>query len=199
MNLFESAKDKNISTNKPKSVRTRGRRTEKKWENQFKISQKIFESLAELGSLEDEDLIRDACVGFRNPVVFDNQVSDAVSELPYQVIGKEGDQMTRDHLVGMSNIVLYIYKRKIYERWTSVNDFISTLKALQVLLPIPKWLNDKGTFKSWQFETNNIEDCIQWHKKLQKEGITHLQDKSGNQIPVLDVYNEWYKNNKSYL
>ena len=62
------------------------KRSDSKWENQFKISQKIFELISELGTynngpLNDNELIRDACVAFRNPVVFDNQVSDAVFEL----------------------------------------------------------------------------------------------------------------------
>ena len=107
--------------------------------------------------------------------------------------------MTKDHLVGMSNIVLYIYKNKIYERWNSVSDFISTLKALQVLLPLPKSLNDKGTFKSWQFDITNINECIKWYRKLQNENILFLNDKNGNLVSVMDVYNEWYQNNKSYL
>lgn len=199
MNLFESARDRSSNKKKIKSVRLGGRRTTKKWENQFKISQKIFESLSELGELNDEDLIKDACVGFRNPVVFDNQVSGAVFELPYYIPGNTGESMTKDHLVGMSNIVLYIYKNKIYERWNNVSDFISTLKALQVLLPLPKSLNDKGTFKSWQFDITNINECIKWYRKLQNENILFLSDRNGNLVSVMDVYNEWYQNNKSFL
>jgi hypothetical protein len=180
------------------------KRSDSKWENQFKISQKIFELISELGTynngpLNDNELIRDACVAFRNPVVFDNQVSDAVFELPYHIPGNDVESMTKDHLVGMSNIVLYIYVNKIYQRWNNSNDFINTLKALQVLLPLPKSLNDRGSFKSWQFDISNINDCIQWNKKLKNEGITHVFDKDNQQVLVDDVWNDWYENNKSFL
>jgi len=192
-NLFEIAKKSTPS------VRKGGRRTTEKWENQFKISQKIFESISELGQLNDNELIRDACVAFRNPVVFDNQVSDAVFELPYHIPGLKGDSITKDHLVGMSNIVLYIYVNKIHQRWNNSEDFISTLKALQVLLPLPKSLNDRGSFKSWQFDITNINDCIQWNKKLKNEGITHVYNKNNQQVLVDDVWAEWYENNKIFL
>jgi hypothetical protein len=180
-------------------VRKAGRRSSEKWENQFKISQKIFESISELGQLNSNGLIRDACVAFRNPVVFDNQVSDAVFELPYYISGNEGESMTKDHLVGMSNIVLYIYVNKIYQRWNNFEDFISTLKALQVLLPLPKRINDSGAFKSWQFDIHNINDCIKWNEKLKNEGISHVFDKNNQQVLVDDVWTEWYQNNKSFL
>lgn len=180
-------------------VRKAGRRSSEKWENQFKISQKIFESISELSQLNSNGLIRDACVAFRNPVVFDNQVSDAVFELPYYIPGNGIEPMTKDHLVGMSNIVLYIYVNKIYQRWNNSDDFINTLKALQVLLRLPKSLNDRGTYKSWQFDIHNINDCIKWNEKLKNEGITHVSDKNNQQVLVDDVWNEWYQNNKSFL
>jgi hypothetical protein len=196
-NLFE--KSKKSKSKETKSIRKGGRRTKEKWENQFKISQKIFESLSELAQLNDDELIRDACVAFRNPVVFDNQVSDATFELPYHIPGYSGESMTKDHLVGMSNIVLYIYENKIYERWNSVSDFINTLKALQVLLTLPKSLNDKGTFKSWQFDRLNINNCIYWNKKLNNENITYVIDSNNNRISIDDIWNEWYENNKKFL
>ena len=183
-NLFDIAKKSRKMSVKKKG----GRRSSEKWENQFKISQKIFESISELGQLNNNQLIRDACVAFRNPVVFDNQVSDAVFELPYHIPGNTGNTITKDHLVGMSNIVLYIYVNKIHQRWSCVEDFISTLKALQVLLPLPKSLNDSGSFKSWQFDIHNINDCIEWNKKLKNEGITHVFDKNNQQVLVDDVW-----------
>lgn len=195
LNLFNLAKSKKSSTKK--STKGGGRRSVKKWENQFKISQKLFEVLSGFDQ-EDDDLIRQACVGFRNPVVFDNQVSDAVFELPYHIPGNKGS-ITKDHLVGMSNIVLYIYENKIHQRWNSVNDFIATLKALQVLLKIPKVINNSKKYKSWQFDRKNINDCIYWNNKLKNSGITHIFDKNSNQISVDDVWNEWYENNKTFL
>ena len=215
-NLFALAKkESNKKTKSKKTTKkspkgTGGRRSVKKWVNQFKISKKLFESLSELDQEEDDDLIREACVGFRNPVVFDNQVSDAVFELPYYIPvvinnnmsddeKKKNEVITKDHLVGMSNIVLYIYENKIHQRWNTHEDFIRSLKALQVLLKLPKVINDSKVFKSWQFDRKNINDCIYWNKKLKNAGITHVFDENGNQVSVDDVWSDWYENNKSFL
>lgn len=175
------------------------KRSTEKWNNQFLINQKIFESISDLSNLGDDKLVQDACIAYRNPVVFDNQVSDAVFELPYYIEGNDGEAMTKDHLIGMSNIVLYIHKNKINERWQNVDDFVNTLRSLQVLLPMPKWLNDKGSFKSWQFDIQNIDDCIKWNDKLKKEGITQLKGINGTVESVDDVWNNWYNQFKNYL
>ena len=119
------------------------KRSIEKWNNIFLINQKIFESISELSNLGDDNLVKDACVAYRNPVVFDNDVSDAVFKLPFYIKGSTGEEMVNDHLIGMSNIVLYIHKNKINERWKNVDDFMTTLKALQVLLSMTKWLNNK--------------------------------------------------------
>ena len=111
------------------------KRSVEKWNNQFLINQKIFESISDLSNLGDDKLVQDACIAYRNPVVFDNQVSDAVFELPYFIPGNEDDSMTKDHLIGMSNIVLYIHKNKINERWQNVDDFVN-LKSNAVKKPI---------------------------------------------------------------
>jgi len=175
------------------------KRSVEKWNNQFLINQKIFESISDLSNLGDDKLVQDACIAYRNPVVFDNQVSDAIFELPYFIPGNEGDSMTKDHLIGMSNIVLYIHKNKINERWQNVDDFVNTLRALQVLLPMPKWLNDKGSFKSWQFNINEIDNCIKWNDKLKKEGINKLKCIDGSVANVDDVWDYWYSQFKYYL
>jgi hypothetical protein len=100
----------------------------------------------------------------------------------------------------MSNIVLYIHKCGLNKTWNSSNDFIQTLKALQVLLLMPKSLNDKGTFKDWQFDYSNIEDCIYWNKKLKREGITTLTDENGQfEASVDDVCSEWYNQFKNSI
>jgi hypothetical protein len=98
-------------------------RTTEKWEHQYIIAKTLLESME---PYEDNDqLVRSFCVGLRNPIVFDNQVSEAYHNLPYKledcvdpenVIGP----LTDDHLIGISNIVLYIFKNKIYKRWNSV-------------------------------------------------------------------------------
>lgn len=48
------------------------KRTIEKWNNQFLIVQKTFESISELYEIGGEKLVTEACVDYRNPVVFDN-------------------------------------------------------------------------------------------------------------------------------
>jgi hypothetical protein len=175
------------------------KRSIEKWTNQFLISQKIFESISDLGKIGGDSLIRDACVAYRNPVVFDNQVSDATFDLPYYIDGSPGESMTKDHLIGTSNIVLYIHKNKINEKWKNIDDFVNTLRALQVLLLMPKSLNDKGSFKSWQFELHNIDGCIKWNDKLKNEGVFYLKSNSNDLIHVDEVWDIWYNKFKNYL
>jgi hypothetical protein len=198
------------SNKKKKTVVKNGRkRSPKKWENHFKIAKKIFEGISDL-DCGDDSLFKDVCISYRNPIVFDNNVSEASFLLPYHIPPcieesmsyEEKDKrkkITKDHLIGMSNIVLYIYENKLYEKWDNVNDFINTLKSLQVLIKIPKTINDSKSFKSWQFDRNNINDCIYWNKKLKNENINYVLDKDNNQISVDDVWNEWYEKFKKYL
>ena len=178
-------------------------RTTEKWEHQYIIAKTLLESME---PYEDNDqLVRSFCVGLRNPIVFDNQVTEAYHNLPYQLedcINPDAisGPLTDDHLIGISNIVLYIFKNKIYKRWNSVEDFKTTLKAFQVLLTVPKTLNDKGSYKhGWQFDVTTINECIKWDVKLKNESITHLIDETGNQVSVEDVWSEWYGQYSDFL
>lgn len=175
-------------------------RSSEKWEHQYIIAKTLLESME---VYEDNDeLIRSFCVGLRNPIIFDNQLVETSYKLPYKledcnnVVGP----LTDDHLIGISNIVLYIFKNKIYKRWNSVDDFKTTLKAFQVLLTVPKTLNDKGSYKNgWQFDVTNISECIKWDVKLKNEDIDYLIDNTGTQISVEDVWNEWYQQYSDFL
>lgn len=175
-------------------------RSTEKWEHQYIISKTLLESME---PYEDNDqLIRSFCVGLRNPIVFDNHVNEAYHNLPYKLedCDKNDGPLTNDHLIGISNIVLYIFKNKIYKRWNSVEDFKTTLKAFQVLLQVPKTLNDKGSYKhGWQFDVTNINECIKWDVKLKNESISYLVDASGNQVSVDDVWSEWYEQYSDFL
>jgi hypothetical protein len=99
----------------------------------------------------------------------------------------------------MSNIVLYIFKNKIYKRWKSVEDFKKSIKALQVLLKIPKSLNNKGSYKSWQFDVDNINECIRWDIKLKNENINHLISKNGDKVSIDEVWNNWFEEYSDFL
>ena len=111
------------------------------------------------------------------------------------------DKETDDHLIGMSNIVLYIHKKGLHKKWKSVEDFKKTLKALNVLLPIEKTLNNSKKFKhDWNFNYDNIESCIEWDKKLESVGIKELVcDTTKEKISVKKIKELWFEENKNYL
>lgn len=173
-------------------------RTAQKWEHQFVIAKTLFQSMEQFE--DNDELIRSFSVGLRNPIIFDNFVTDAYHNLSYSLtddllVGTK----TKDHLIGISNIVLYIFKKKIYKKWNTVEDFKTTLKALQVILVVPKSLNDKGTYRNWQFSLDKINESIFWNNKLKSEGIFNLMDENRNLVSVDDVWNEWYDMYKNYL
>jgi len=165
-------------------------RSEEKWNHQFIIAKTLLESMEQFE--DDDKLVRSFCVGLRNPIIFDNQVTEAYHKLPHKLSEYSfTGPLTEDHLIGSSNIVLYIFKNKIYKRWNSIEDFKTTLKAFQVLLTIPKSLNDKGSYKhGWQFDVSNINECIKWDVKLKTESIDYLIDETGNRVSVDNVWNE---------
>jgi len=176
-------------------------RKKEKWENSFILAKTFFYGMEDLWDTYKRDLlIRQAAIALRNPIVFDNQVSEAYHLLPYQCDFEINDRVVGDHLIGISNIVLYIYKKKLYREWLSYTDFIKTLKSLQVLLSIPKKLNNSKGFKSWQFNLDEIEKCINWNEKLKQNNIHYLISKKNNKRVSVDVvWLEWYKKHKKYL
>jgi len=171
-------------------------RTSEKWEHQFTIAKTLLNSMDQFS--ENTNLIRSFCSGLRNPIIFDNNVKETSYKLPYQM-DYNGVETTNDHLIGMSNIVLYIFKNKINHRWNDVNDFKQTIKAFQVLLTIPKSLNNKGSFKSWQFDEVNINKCIKWNDKLKNENINYLINVDGDNVHVDVIWDEWYDKFKEFL
>ncbi|MFW6225532.1 MAG: hypothetical protein ACOC3V_01070 [bacterium] len=172
-------------------------RSDKKWEAQFKIVSDLF-YLSEQYK-DDVYLLQEYAKAIRNPVVFDNQVKETNCLLDYTIPNIDNDKTTPDHLIGMSNIVLYIIKSKLYQKWKTPDDFKKTLKALQVTIICPKKLNNSKVFKDWVFKYDDIESSIHWASKLKKNNIEFLLDKDGNQISVDRVWSEWFFINKSYL
>jgi hypothetical protein len=94
-----------------------------------------------------------------------------------------------------------MYKKKLHNKWNSVEDFKKTLKALNVLLPIEKSLNNTKVFKhEWSFTYDNIESCINWDKKLESVGITELIcNETNKKVSVSKIREDWYESNKQYL
>jgi hypothetical protein len=148
-------------------------RTKEEWENRYQCVKRLMSVMDTLSEdFEGNDRILETCATMlRNPVIFDNNVKVVKTRLPYSI--ENMNQETEDHLIGISNIVLYIYKRKLHNKWNNVEDFKKTLKALNVLLPIEKSLNNSKVFKhQWSFSYDDIESCIMWDKKLESVCIT---------------------------
>jgi hypothetical protein len=119
--------------------------------------------------------------------------------LPYHI--ENTDSGTEDHLIGMSNIVLYIFKRELHKKWDTLNNFKNTLKALNVLLKVPKKLNDSGSYKfGWHFDIDSVEECLNWDKKLKSSGIDYLiSNETGEKVDVTLIRNEWFESVKNFL
>jgi hypothetical protein len=174
-----------------------GRRSAKQWEIKFKCVKLMMDGM---DTLTDKEEIKTYSVMMRNPLVFDNNVADVHNHIPYN-LGPLNGKTTDDHLIGMSNIVLYIYENGLHRQWETVNDFKNTLKALNTLIPVTVSMNCDKTFKNgWQFTSENINECIKWNNKLKSVGVEELTcNKTGVIKSVDDVWGEWFEMNKSYL
>ena len=176
-------------------------RTKEEWENRYQCVKRMMSVMDSLSKdFEGNKQILETCATMlRNPIIFDNNVKAVKTKLPYFI--ENMNKETEDHLIGISNIVLYIYKRGIHNKWNNVDDFQKTLRALNVLLPIEKSLNNSKIFKQeWSFDYDNIESCIMWDKKLESVGITKLVcDKTNVKVSVTKIRENWYKENKEYL
>ena len=91
-------------------------RSKKEWENRFHCVKKLMSAMDDLSyEFENNTEILETCATMlRNPVIFDNNVKDVKTQIPYSIenMGKE----TEDHLIGISNIVLYIFKKKLHKK-----------------------------------------------------------------------------------
>jgi len=177
-------------------------RSKEVWEKKFKVVLGCFGLMEKLS--KEDDLIEYASTMFRNPIVFDNNKIEVKQPLPYNVQDfdkLEKSDLTEDHLIGTSNMVLYMFKNELYKKWRDVEDFKKTLKALNVLLLVTKSLNNKNNFKNtWSFNIDNINDCIKWNDKLKSVGIKKLICNKTGRVRMVDtVWKKWYKENKDYL
>jgi hypothetical protein len=111
-------------------------RTKEEWENRYQCVKRMMSVMDTLSKdFEGNNKILETCATMlRNPIIFDNNVKVVKTKLPYYI--ENMNQETEDHLIGISNIVLYIHKRGLHNKWNSVEDFQKTLKALNVLLPM---------------------------------------------------------------
>ena len=176
-------------------------RSKEDWENIFQCV-KRFMSVMDSLSYDFEnnsDIIQTCATMLRNPIVFDNNRKEVKNKIPYHI--ENMNKETEDHLIGISNIVLYIFKRKLHKKWKNVDDFKKTLKAMNLLLPVEKSVNNSKVFKNgWTFNYDDIESCIFWDKKLESIGITELICNDTNQrVSVKKIREEWYESNKEFL
>ena len=172
-------------------------RSEKKWDVNYKIALDLFK-LSENYKHDIYQLEEYAKI-IRNPIVFDNQVKETLFLLNYNVPNPNNEKETYDHLMGMSNIVLYIIKNDLYKKWKSVDDFKDTLRALQVTITCPTSINNSNIFRKWVFSYESVEYSINWADKLKSNGIDYLIDNNGKKVSVEKVWSEWFFNNKNFL
>jgi len=176
------------------------KRTLKEWNNKFICIQNMMEGMDEVwNKFQDNSIMESYATMLRNPIIFDNNIKDVKNLLPYHIEGMENN--TEDHLIGISNIVLYIFKKQLHKKWVTVDDFKNTLKALNILLPVSKKLNDNGTYKfGWKFDMENIEQCLNWDDKLKSVGVTHLvHNETKIKTPVSEIKKRWYEEFKNFL
>lgn len=172
-------------------------RSNEKWNENYEIAVNLINGFDNYDSVEKKQSYAKI---LRNPIVFDNNVKESKIILNYYIKYENDINYTYDHLIGMSNIVLYIYKSKLYKKWNSVDDFKKTLKALNIQIKIPKSLNNKKNIKNdWLFNMNDIEDCVLWYKKFENIKINEVFDKYDNSIKIKDIWNEWWEEYKNYL
>lgn len=171
-------------------------RSNQKWNANYLIIKRICEISEEFEN--DTYLMEQLAILQRNPIMFDNNTKETSSLLEYKVPNPDGLEETDDHLLGISNTVLYLLKNKLYRNWNSVEDFKDTIRALNVTMTCPKVLNDSG-FKTWMFEHNKVELCIQWNEKLKAHGIHKLVNDKGEEKEVDIIWCEWFFKFKKYL
>lgn len=186
-------------------------RSEKKWLSNYiigvdllKLADKYINSqeyYLEKFGLDYKYLLEQLAKLLRNPITFDNNTKDSSTILKYKIPNINNEEMTLDHLIGMSNIVLYIIKNKLYDKWESVYDFKNTLNTLQTLIWCPKsYNNDKNFKKKWLKNYDDVEMCIQWNKKLIEYGINELENiETGELVSVEIIWSDWFTENKVYL
>lgn len=172
-------------------------RSSQKWETNYEIVKLLCERIVE-EKQDDRYFLEQLAISQRNPIMFDNDTKETSSLLEYKVPNPEGLEETKDHLLGISNAVLYMFKSKLYKNWNGVEDFKRTIQALNVTVVCPKALNDGG-FKTWIFDWEYIDVCTQWNEKLKAHGIHHLVNDKGETRSVDSVWCEWNFKYKKYL
>ena len=171
-------------------------RSTEKWDVNFRIAKDICEITEK--HKDDKYYLEQFAISQRNPIMFDNDTKETSSLLDYKVPNPDGLEETDDHLLGISNTVLYLYKSELYKNWNDVEDFKNTIRALNVTMTCPKVLNDSG-FKTWIFGLDKIDLCIQWNEKLKAHGIHYLVNDKGEQKEVDVIWCEWFFKYKKYL
>lgn len=167
------------------------------------ILAKNFIKILKNENIKDSNLFQMCVVSLRNPIVFDNDIVDLKTTIPFIIDFDNADKKTQDHLLGSSNIVSFLFKYDILEKCDEVG-FSEIFKLLNVQITLPKKLNDKKTYKDWAFNISDINKCLKWHEKLKREGFSVAKNKKGIEIKIDDIYADWYEEllktlNKYYI
>jgi hypothetical protein len=66
-------------------------RTKEKWKSSFSIAKESFRTLSELENQGGTKLLLEGCVSYRNPIIFDNNVSESSFKLPFYIEGNKSE------------------------------------------------------------------------------------------------------------
>jgi hypothetical protein len=171
-------------------------RSSQKWNVNYKMVKEICDVADR--NRDDKYFLEQFAIAQRNPVMFDNDTKETSALLEYKIPNPDGLEETKDHLLGISNAVLYMFKSELHKNWNDVEDFKRTIQALNVTIVCPKVLNDGG-FKTWLFDWNKVDVCIQWNHKLRAHGIVNLVNDKGETIDVDTLWCDWHYKYKKYL
>lgn len=173
------------------------RKTDDDWKNDFEFTIDIFTICEKFQN--DKRQLKRQLSKLRNPVLFDINLG---INLSYKIpTDDEHIKYMYDHVIGLTNIGLYIFNKKLYKKWQTVDDYKNCLNSLMVKIKCPNNINNKKTYKKdWIHDINNIENCINWNQKLKINGIQLLENINSKEIIDVDkVWEKWYIDNKKYL
>jgi len=189
------------------------KKTQDAIEDEYIIFIELCEILDKYYCINEEKYLR-RLGRYRNPLTNDNINSLTSTKLLYKIPGakylykKEGwvkgmkkETDPTDHLIGMKNIVHYLYLLYKVGKINNCLDYYHSLKALQILIVCPTKLNNDPRYKDdFVCNSTNYGIIIQWNVKLKMNGITELEHiKTGEMVSVDVIYTDWYNENRQYL
>lgn len=173
------------------------KKTDEDWKSDFQFTIDIFTICEKFEN--DKKQLKRQLSKLRNPVLFDINLG---INLTYKIPNNDNDiKYMYDHVIGLTNIGMYIFNKKLYKKWETIEDYKNCLNSLMVKIKCPNNINNKKLYKKdWIHNLDNIENCINWNQKLKNNGILLLENiNNTSKLDVDTVWQNWYDNNKQFL